>query len=78
MQLTQNGIIRIYKDQANSVYNPKSPLLAIPISVIDDVKKINMKNVNLKTDVPIDKKEKVAQLNKNQFMLLYTEDAIKL
>lgn len=78
MQLTQNGIIRIYKDQINSVHDVKNPLIAIPITVIDDIKKIFMKNVNLKADMPIDKKEKIALLNKNQFMLLYTDDAIKL
>ena len=77
MQITENGIIRIYKDQIQSLYNPKNPLAAIPLSVIEGIKKVNLKNPVLRNNISIEKKEKLSILNKNQFMLLYKEEAIK-
>jgi len=77
MQLTQNGIIRIYKDHVQAKYNPTSPLVALPMSVISDIKKVHMRNKNIRSDMSIEKREKISLLNKNQFMLLYNDEAIK-
>lgn len=78
MQITQNGIIRVYKSQVQAISSPNNPLLAVPISFIDSVKKVNLKYPMCLSDISIEKKEKLAQLNKNQFMLLYKKEAVDL
>lgn len=78
MQITQNGIIRVYKSHVQSISNPKNPLLALPISVIDTVKKVNLKYPVCLSKISVEKKENLAQLGKNQFMLLYKKEAIDL
>ena len=69
LQLTQEGIIKVYKDKISSICNSENPIMAVPISFIEDVKKIRMKG---KKDINESK-----PVNRNsQFMLLYTDDAI--
>jgi hypothetical protein len=52
-------------------------MVAIHISIIDDIKKVHMKNTNIRGDMSVERKEKLSLLNKNQFMLLYTDEAIR-
>ena len=55
MQMTENGVIRIYKDQIQSIYYPNNPLAAIPMSVIEGVKKVNLKNPIFRNNISIEK-----------------------
>ena len=77
LQVTHKGVLRLYIDKISSLTHPQRPVLAVPIVNLEDVKKIHMTNRNLSKDIRKDLREKFITLNKNQFMLLYTDSAIK-
>jgi hypothetical protein len=53
-------------------------LLAFPVCTIKDVKRVNLDKMNPGFKTDMSKKEELTLLNKNQFMLEYSEEALNM